>query len=128
MAKQDKAPKEVLTWMGQTFKWDRLLLLIQSLDLKAEFSILDTRELETKMEAEMRLKELLREEELKWALRAKVRKIVQGDDNTQFFHMIANGKNCKKNDKHDRHKMASVKKIIDGTVSFSFVTFGVPGL
>ena len=73
-----------------------LLFLIQSLDLKAESSILDTRELETKVEAELRLKELLREEELKCALRAKVCKIVQGDDNTQFFHMIANGKHRKK--------------------------------
>ena len=59
-----------------------LFLLIQSLDLKAKSSILDTREVETKVEVELRLKELLREEELKWALRAKVRKIVQGDDNT----------------------------------------------
>ena len=33
---------------------------------------------------------------MKWALRAKVRKIVQGEDNTQFFHMIANGKHRKK--------------------------------
>ena len=29
-------------------------------------------------------------------MRAKVHKIVQGDDNTQFFHMIANGKHRKK--------------------------------
>uniref|UniRef100_A0A452Y9A8 Uncharacterized protein n=1 Tax=Aegilops tauschii subsp. strangulata TaxID=200361 RepID=A0A452Y9A8_AEGTS len=29
-------------------------------------------------------------------LRAKVLKVVQGDDNTQFFHMIANGKHGKK--------------------------------
>ena len=71
-------------------------MLIHTLELKAETSILDTSELETKMEAELRLKELLREEELKWALRAKVRKIVQGEDNTQFFHMIANGKHNKK--------------------------------
>ena len=35
---------------------ERLLLVIQSLDLKAESSILDTRELETKVEAELRLK------------------------------------------------------------------------
>ena len=75
---------------------ERLLLFIQALDLKAESTILDTRELETKMEAELRLKELFIEEELKWALRAKVRKIVQGDDNTQFFHMIANDKHRKK--------------------------------
>ena len=33
---------------------------------------------------------------MKWALRAKVRRVVQGDANTQFFHMIANGKHRKK--------------------------------
>src|SRR3989337_632131 len=76
---------------------ERLLNLIDALDLKAESSILDTRELESKVEVELRLKVLLREKELKWALRAKVRKVVQGDDNTQFFHMIANGKHRKKN-------------------------------
>ena len=75
---------------------ERLLLLIQNLEVKAETSILDSSELETKIEAEMRLKKLLRKEELKWALRAKVRKIVQGEDNTQFFHMIANGNHRKK--------------------------------
>ncbi|XP_073353600.1 uncharacterized protein [Aegilops tauschii subsp. strangulata] len=75
---------------------ERLLTLIQSLDLKAESTILHTMELNAKLEAEMRLKELLREEELKWALRAKVRKVVQGDADTQFFHMIANGKHRKK--------------------------------
>ena len=53
-------------------------------------------ELQAKLDAEMRLKELLREEELKWALRAKVQRVVQGDANTQFFHMIANGKHRKK--------------------------------
>ena len=74
----------------------RLLTLIQSLDVKAESTILQSAELHAKEDAEMRLKELLREEELKWALRAKVRKVVQGDANTQFFHMIANGKHRKK--------------------------------
>ena len=53
-------------------------------------------ELHAKLQAEMRLKELLLEEELKWTLRAKVRKVVQGDANTQFFHLIANGKHRKK--------------------------------
>lgn len=33
---------------------------------------------------------------MKWALRVKVLKVVQGDDNTQFFHVIANGKHRKK--------------------------------
>jgi hypothetical protein len=75
---------------------ERLHNLINALDIKVESSILDTRELESKVEAELRLKELLREEELKWMLRAKVRKVIQGYDNTPFFHMIANGKHRKK--------------------------------
>ena len=75
---------------------ERLLSLIQSLDIKAESMILQSAELQIKLEAEMRLKELLCEEELKWALRAKVRRVVQGDANTQFFHLIANGKHRKK--------------------------------
>ena len=75
---------------------ERLLTLIQSLDVKAETTVLPASELHAKLDAEMRLKELLREEELKWALRAKVRKVVQGDANTQFFHLIANGKHRNK--------------------------------
>ena len=58
--------------------------------------MLPSAELHAKLDAEMRLKELLREKELKWALRAKVRRVVQGDANTQFFHLIANGKHRKK--------------------------------
>uniref|UniRef100_A0A453SCK9 Uncharacterized protein n=1 Tax=Aegilops tauschii subsp. strangulata TaxID=200361 RepID=A0A453SCK9_AEGTS len=38
---------------------EKLLDLINSFELKAESSILDSKELETKFEAEMRLKELL---------------------------------------------------------------------
>lgn len=75
---------------------ERLMTLIQSLDVKAESTVLPASELHAKLDAEMRLKELLREEELKWALRAKVRHVVQGDANTQFFHMIANGKHRNK--------------------------------
>ena len=75
---------------------EQLLTLIQSLDVKAETTVLPALELHAKLDAETRLKELLREEELKWTLRAKVRRVVQGGANTQFFHMIANGKDRKK--------------------------------
>mgnify|MGYP005817126497 CR=1 FL=1 len=75
---------------------EQLLTLIQSLDVKAETTVLPAWELHAKLDTEMRMKELIREEELKWALRSKVRRVVQGDPNTQFFHMIANGKHIKK--------------------------------
>jgi hypothetical protein len=37
-----------------------------------------------------------REEEIKWAQRAKVKYIREGDDNIKYFHLIANGKHRKK--------------------------------
>ena len=38
---------------------------------------------------------LLREEEIKWYERAKVKTLLEGDDNTRFFHLVANGKHRK---------------------------------
>ena len=73
-----------------------MLHIIEVLYLKAESTLLHVTERLAKSEAEKQLRDLLREEELKWALRAKTLKVVQGDDNTQFFHMIANGKHRKK--------------------------------
>uniref|UniRef100_A0A453RI75 Uncharacterized protein n=1 Tax=Aegilops tauschii subsp. strangulata TaxID=200361 RepID=A0A453RI75_AEGTS len=54
---------------------DRLIHLTNELDLKAESILLDADERASKTEAEQRLRELLIEEETKWALRAKVRRI-----------------------------------------------------
>lgn len=75
---------------------ERLLNLINELDVKAEPALLDDNERTSRAEAEQSLRQLLREEELKCALRAKVRHVVQGDENTQYFHLIANGKRRKK--------------------------------
>jgi hypothetical protein len=50
----------------------------------------------TKKEAEVRLATLRRDEESKWAQRAKVKYIQQGGNNTKYFHLIANGKHRKK--------------------------------
>ena len=52
---------------------ERLLKVINDLDIKAESTALDMDERVSKREAEVSLAKLLREEELKWALRAKVR-------------------------------------------------------
>ena len=38
----------------------------------------------------------MREEESKWAQRAKVKHIQEGGNNTKYFHLIANGKHRKK--------------------------------
>ena len=38
-----------------------------------------------------RLVLLLREEEIKWYEKAKVKTLLEGDDNTRFFHLVANG-------------------------------------
>ena len=63
---------------------ERLLNLINVLDLKAEVSMLDTIDSVAKREAKEKPGKHLREEQIKWALRAKVRQVVQRYNNTQF--------------------------------------------
>jgi hypothetical protein len=75
---------------------ERLLNIIDSLDIKAEISPLNECEGKEKKEADERLASLRRSEESKWAQRAKVKYIQEGRDNTKYFHLIANGKHRKK--------------------------------
>ena len=42
-----------------------------------------------------RLAKLLREEELKWYQRAKLKHLLEGDANTKYYHLVANGKHRK---------------------------------
>jgi hypothetical protein len=42
-----------------------------------------------------RITQLLREEEIKWFQRAKTKHLLEGDNNTKFFHTVANGKRRK---------------------------------
>jgi mannosylglycoprotein endo-beta-mannosidase len=73
----------------------RLLSLLENLDKKAETTTLSDQEIHLKHFLKERLVLLLREEELKWYERAKVKTLLEGDDNTRFFHLVANGKHRK---------------------------------
>jgi hypothetical protein len=72
-----------------------LLNIIDSLDIKAETSPLSESERSLKKESDERLAKLRRDEEIKWAQRAKVKHIQEGGENTKYFHLIANGKHRK---------------------------------
>ena len=63
--------------------------------LRSVNSILTDNEINLKHHLKERLIFLLREEEIKWYERAKVKTLLQGDDNTRFFHLVANGKHRK---------------------------------
>jgi hypothetical protein len=56
---------------------------------------LDQNELNLKHVVNEGLATLLREEELKWYQRAKVKNLLQGDANTRYFQLVANGKHRK---------------------------------
>lgn len=73
----------------------RLLERAEELDKKAEVQVLSSQELDIKNYVKNRLATLLREEEIKWYQRAKTIRIVEGDRNTKYYHMIANGKHRK---------------------------------
>jgi hypothetical protein len=74
---------------------ERLLNIIDSLDIKAETMLLSIVEPDELKQANHKLNKLRREEEIKWAQRTKVKYIQEGGENTKYFHLIANGKHRK---------------------------------
>ena len=83
-------------WVAPTRKKKETLLnKLDELDKKAENSLLDESELNLKHVLSERLAELLREEELKWYQRAKVKHLLEGDANTKYYHLLANGRHRK---------------------------------
>ena len=74
----------------------KLMLLIDALDIKAETCPLTAAECAAKKDVESCVANLMCEEESKWAQRAKVRHVQEGGNNTKYFHLIANGKHRKK--------------------------------
>jgi len=72
-----------------------LLARLDNLDKKAEISPLSGQEINLKHYLTECLVNLLREEELKWYERAKVKTLLEGDANTRFFHLVANGEHRK---------------------------------
>jgi hypothetical protein len=83
--------------MAGSYKKEKntLLALLHDLDTKVEIDRLTDHEINLKHYLKVRLVSLLREEELKWYERAKVKTLLEGDANTRFFHLVANGKHRK---------------------------------
>jgi mannosylglycoprotein endo-beta-mannosidase len=71
------------------------LSLLDNLGKKAETEQLSDQEVNLKQYLKERLVSLPREEELKWYERAKIKTLLEGDANTRFFHLVANGKHRK---------------------------------
>ena len=68
---------------------------IDILDRKAETNLLSSQEVELRYHLKGQLTKLLREEEIFWLQRSKATKLLQGDDNTKYFHLVANGRHRK---------------------------------
>ena len=72
-----------------------LLDKLDLLDKKAENFLLSQEEIDIRWFYRNRLSSIMREEEIKWYKRAKSKDIMDGDSNTKYFHLIANGKHRK---------------------------------
>jgi mannosylglycoprotein endo-beta-mannosidase len=88
----------------------KLLALLEKLDKKAEITSLSDQEVNFNHYLKERLILILREEEIKWYERAKVKTLLEGDDNTRFFHLVANGKHRKQH----ISKLENVQGIVIG--------------
>jgi mannosylglycoprotein endo-beta-mannosidase len=72
-----------------------LLAKIDVLDIKAETFLLSPQEVELRHHLKGQLTKLLREEKIYWLQRSKATMLLQGDNNTKYFHMVANGRHRK---------------------------------
>ena len=72
-----------------------LLQQLDCLDRKAESSLLSEQEIESKRVLSVELRKLLREQELYWFQRSKATRLLQGDNNTKYFQLLANGRHRK---------------------------------
>ena len=70
--------------------------IIDELNITAEVRELTDSEREHLAQSRDQLSRLLREEEIKWYQGAKVTDVLLGDNNTKYYHMVANGKKRKK--------------------------------
>jgi hypothetical protein len=73
----------------------RLTQKLDELDKKAETSQLSPNELALKIYIDERLAAILREEEICLFQRAKVKHLLEGDNNTKYFQSVANSKHKK---------------------------------
>lgn len=81
-----------------------ILSKLDILDKKAETVLLSTQEIDTKNFLRNRLAAMLREDEIKWYQRAKTKGLLEGDSNTKYFHLVANGK----------HKKTRIYRLMNG--------------
>jgi hypothetical protein len=83
--------------MNGTYKKEKndILNKMEQLDKKSEMTMLSPQELDVKHGLKIRFMQLLREEEVKWYQWSKANNILQGDSNTKYFHLVANGKRSK---------------------------------
>jgi hypothetical protein len=68
---------------------------IDELDKKVEHTMLLPQEVDLRHCLKVRLIQLLLEEEVKWYQCSKSDKLLQGDNNTKYFYLVANGKHRK---------------------------------
>jgi hypothetical protein len=69
-----------------------LIKKADALDKKVEVQPLDSVEIDLKNYYKQRLALLLQKEEVKWYQRAKTTRLLLGDCNTKYLHLVANGK------------------------------------
>lgn len=72
-----------------------LLAELDILDRKAEILVLSPQESEYRGTLKHELTKILREEELYWLQQSKASKLLQADDNTTYFQLLANGRHRK---------------------------------
>jgi hypothetical protein len=115
---------------GQNKKEKKEILnILDDLDKKAENSTLEAHERYFKHFLNNRLDEMLRKEEIKWYQWEKVKELLEGDSNTKYFQLIANGKHRKTRIfqlQHEDQIIKGEKELSDYVMSYYKNLFSAP--
>jgi hypothetical protein len=74
---------------------EKILAEIQAIDAEEDCCALCEIQVRKRQEMEVKLEELMESEEIYWQQRGGEKWILEGDGNTTFFHLVANGRRRK---------------------------------
>jgi mannosylglycoprotein endo-beta-mannosidase len=77
-------------------KKKQILAEIQNIDTEGGHNFLNEVQIRRRQNLEVKLEELMEAEEIYWQQKGGEKWILEGDGNTSFFHLVANGRRRKK--------------------------------
>jgi mannosylglycoprotein endo-beta-mannosidase len=133
VAWHDDQPEKILKRVGANVRGEykkqkkQIMAKIQRIDEGGGDKLLSETQIRERQDLETKLEKLMEEEEIYWQQRGGEKWVLEGDSNTTFFHLVANGRRRKKSIislQHEGVSITDLKKIQEMIYGFYKNLFG----